>query len=135
VRANAKNIQLAKVQLQGDLTNIEVRDILSDAQGQFADVFQNSVERIQHSSASMWLRYGDICSKAFFDFHHIGTKKALLRELEIEEGLVTGQSDLALYITSFYANLYTSDAQVPRHGRGASDLLDERPGQSHPSHE
>ncbi len=113
VRANTKKIQLAEVQLPGDPTNIEVRDILSNAQGQLADVFQNSVERIQHSFASRWLRYGDICSKAFFDFHRIGTKRVLLRELEIEEGLVTGQSDLALYIMSFYANLYTSDAQAP----------------------
>ncbi len=90
-----------------------MRDIFSDAQGQLADVFQNSVERIQHSSASRWLRYGDTCSKTFFDFHRIGIKRALLRELETEEGLVTGQSDLALYITSFYANLYTSDARAP----------------------
>jgi hypothetical protein len=101
VRANAKKIQLAEVQFQGDPTNIEVRGILSDAQGQLVDVFQNSIECNQHSSASSWLRYGDTCSKAFFDFHRIGTKRALLRELETEEGLVTGQSDLALYITSF----------------------------------
>jgi hypothetical protein len=104
---------LTEIQLQGDPTNIEVWDILLDAQGQLADVFQNSVEHIQHSSTSRWLRYGDICSKAFFDFHRIGTKRALLRELETEEGLVTGQSDLAFYIMSFYANLYTSDARAP----------------------
>jgi hypothetical protein len=55
VRANTKKIQLAKVQLQGDPTNIEVRGILSNAQGQLADVFQNSVERIQHSSTPVGL--------------------------------------------------------------------------------
>jgi len=84
--------------------------ILSDAQGKLTDVFQNSVEQNQHLSASRWLRYGDTCSKAFFDFHSIGKKRTLLRELETEEGIVSGQSDLALYVTSFYANLYSSDA-------------------------
>ncbi|CAM6027950.1 unnamed protein product [Sphagnum balticum] len=73
---------------------MEVRGILSDAQGQLADVFENSVERNQHSSASNWLRYGDTCSKAFFDFHRIGTKRTPLRELVTEEGLVTGQATL-----------------------------------------
>jgi hypothetical protein len=68
------------------------------------------VERKQHLSASRWLRYGDICSKAFFDFHRIGKKRTFVRELETEEGIVSGQSDLALYVTSFYANLYSSDA-------------------------
>jgi hypothetical protein len=90
-----------------------VRGILSDARGKLADVFQNSVERNQHLSASRWLRYEDTCSKAFFDFHRIGKKKTLLRELETEEGTVTGQSDLALYVTSYYANLYSSDALAP----------------------
>ncbi len=113
IRASTKKIQLAEVQLQRDPTNVEVRGILSDAQGKLTDVFQNSVERNQHLSASIWLKYGDTCSKAFFDFHHIGKKKTLLRELETEEGTVTGQSDLALYVTSYYANLYSSDALAP----------------------
>jgi hypothetical protein len=68
------------------------------------------VERNQHLSASRWLRYRDTCSKAFFDFHCIGKKRTLLRELETEVGTVTGQSDLTLYVTSSYANLYSSDA-------------------------
>jgi hypothetical protein len=59
------------------------------------------------------LRYGDTCSKSFFDFHRIGKKKTLLRELETEEGTIRGQSDLALYVTGFYAKLYTSDATAP----------------------
>ncbi len=36
-----------------------------------------------------------------------------MRELETETGTITGQSDLSLYITDFYANLYSSDALVP----------------------
>jgi hypothetical protein len=90
-----------------------VRGILSNAQGKLADVFQASVERNQHLSTSKWLRYGDTCSKAFFDFHRIGKKRTLLRELETEEGTVTGQSDLALYVTNFYTNLYSSDLLAP----------------------
>ncbi len=59
------------------------------------------------------MRYGDTCSKSFFDFHRIGKKKTLLRELETEEGTIRGQSDLALYATGFYAKLYASDATAP----------------------
>jgi len=113
IKACSKNIQLAEVQLQAGPTNAEVRDILSDAQEKLADVFQSSVERNQHLSSSSWLRYGDTCSKAFFDFHRIGKKKTLLRELETEEGIIRGQSDLALYVFGFYAKLYTSDATAP----------------------
>jgi hypothetical protein len=47
------------------------------------------------------------------DFHRIGKNRTLLRELETEEGTITGQSDLALYVTSFYANLYSSDTMAP----------------------
>jgi len=108
-----KKIQLAEVHLQRDPANVEVRGILSDAQGTLVDIFQNLVERNQHLSASRWLKYGDTCSKAFFDFHRIGKKKTFLRKLEIEEGIVSGQSDLALYVMSFYANLYSSDALAP----------------------
>jgi len=113
VRASTKKIELVEVQLQRDLTNVEVRGILSDAQGKLADFFQNSMERNQHLFTSKWLRYRDTCSKAFFDFHRIGKKKTLLCELETKEGIVSSQSDLALYVTSFYANLYSSDAPTP----------------------
>jgi hypothetical protein len=87
-----------------------VRDILSEFQGRLAEVFQNSVERNHHLTSSKWLRYGDTCSKSFFDFHRIGRKRTLLRELETEEGPIGGQSDLALYVTGFYSKLYTSDS-------------------------
>jgi hypothetical protein len=89
-----------------------VRNILSDLQGKLAEVFQSSVERNRHLSSSNWLRYGDTCSKAFFDFHRIGKKKTLLQELEIETGTITGQNDLSQYITKFYTCLYSSDAHV-----------------------
>jgi hypothetical protein len=39
VRASTKKIQLAEVQLQRDPMNVEVWDILSDAQGKLANVF------------------------------------------------------------------------------------------------
>ncbi len=89
-----------------------VRDILSEAQENLVEAFQSSVERNQHLSSSSWLRYGDTCSKVFFDFHRIG-KKTLLRELETEDGTIRGQSNLALYVSDFYAKLYTSDAMTP----------------------
>jgi len=90
IRACSKKIQLVEIQLQADPTNAKVRDILSDAQEKLADVFQSSVERNQHLSSSSWLRYGDTCSKAFFDFHCIGKKKTLLWEFKTKEGIVEG---------------------------------------------
>jgi alkyl sulfatase BDS1-like metallo-beta-lactamase superfamily hydrolase len=77
VRSCNKKIQLAELQLQRDPTNSEVRGILSDAQSQLAEEFQASVARNRHLSSANWLRYGDTCSKTFFDFHRIGKKKAL----------------------------------------------------------
>jgi len=44
----------------------------------------------RHLIATNWLKYGDTCSKVFFDFHRIGKKKTLLRALEIESGTITG---------------------------------------------
>ncbi len=75
-------------------------------------MFQNSVERNRHLSASNWLRYGDTCSNTFFDFHRAGNKKTLLRELVTEGSIVTGQNDLTQHITKFYAKLYSSSAST-----------------------
>jgi hypothetical protein len=113
VRSYTKKIQLAELQLQRDPTNSEVKGILSDAQGQLAEEFQASVARNRHLSSASWLKYGNTCSKTFFDFHRIGKKKALMRELETDSGTVLGQQDLTHYITSFYARLYTSEARTP----------------------
>jgi hypothetical protein len=76
-----------------------------------AEEFQAFVARNRHLSSANWLRYGDTCSKTFFDFHRIGKKKALIRELATDSGTVSGQQDLSHYVTSFYARLYMSDAQ------------------------
>jgi endonuclease/exonuclease/phosphatase family metal-dependent hydrolase len=113
VRSCTKKIQLAEIQLQRDPENVEVRGLLSEAQGELAEEFQDSVARNRHISSANWLRYGDTCSKTFFDFHRIGKKKALMRELETDFGTVSGQHDLAHYVTSFYTRLYTSDADSP----------------------
>jgi hypothetical protein len=91
VRSCTKKIQLAELQLQRDPSNEEVRGILSDAQGQLTEEFQASVARNDHLSSTSWHRYGDTCSKTFFDFHRIGKKKALMKELEIDTGTVSGQ--------------------------------------------
>jgi len=112
-RTHSKKVQLAEIQLQKDPTNEEMRDILSDSQGKLAEVFQDFVARNQHFTSANWHRYGDTCLKTFFDFHRIGKKKALLRELETESGTITGQSDLSQYIRDFYTHLYSSDAHAP----------------------
>ncbi|CAN5955466.1 unnamed protein product [Sphagnum jensenii] len=106
-------IRLAEIQLQRDPEDEPIRDILSRAQGHLADSLQEQVARNHQLSASTWFRYGDTCSKRFFDFHRIERKRTLLKELTTEGGEVTGQEDLAHYIRSFYTKLYTSEAHTP----------------------
>ncbi len=76
------------------------------------EVFQASVERNSHLSTAKWFRYGDTCSKTSFDFHQIGKKKTLLKELEVDGGAISDHRDLSHYITKFYANLYASKAHA-----------------------
>ncbi len=114
VRTHAKKVQLAKIQLQIDSTNVETRGILSDAQGKLAKIFQDSVARNRHLSTARWFRYGDTCSKTFFDFHRVEKKKVLIRELETESRTIMGQNDLIDYITDYYKRLYASEASAPR---------------------
>jgi hypothetical protein len=54
-----------------------------------------------------WLRYEDTYSKTLFDFHRIDKKRTLLKELEVDRETISRQEDLSLYISKFYANLYT----------------------------
>jgi hypothetical protein len=106
-------IRLAEIQLQSNPEDEPVRDILSVAQGHLTDSLQEKVVRNHQLSAATWFRYGDTCSKRFFDFHRIGRKRTLLKELSIEDEEVIGQEDLAHYVRSFYTHLYTSEASAP----------------------
>jgi hypothetical protein len=63
---------------------------------------------------STWFTYGDTCSKCFFDFHRIGRKRTLPKELTTEDGEITSQENLAHYVRSFYTHLYTSEANALR---------------------
>jgi len=110
---NTKRVQLAEAQLQNNPTNEEVRGILSDSQAKLAEIFQNQVARNQHLSSSNWFRYGDTCSKTFFDFHRAGQKKTPMRELVTDNGPIRRQTDLTNHITDFYTKLYTSEAHLP----------------------
>jgi hypothetical protein len=114
---HAKKIQLAKEQLQRDPTNEQVRDILFESQGKMVEVFQAWVERNSHLSAAKWFKYGETCSKTFFDFQRIEKEKTLLKELEVDGGTISDQKDLSHYITRFYANLYAFGA----HASGTSE--------------
>jgi hypothetical protein len=130
VRSCTKKIHLAEIQLQRDPSNEEVSGLLSEAQGQLAEEFQDSVARNRHLSSASWLRYGDTCSKTFFDFHRIGKKKALMRELETVSWTVSGQHDLAHYVTSFYTRLYTSDADSLDTSAAQDDALPSHGGET-----
>ncbi len=84
VKAHSKKIQLAKVQLQFDLTTEHVRTIFSKSQGKLVDLFQTSVERFNHHLVAKWFKYGNTCSKLFFDFHRVSKKRTLLKELKVD---------------------------------------------------
>ncbi len=77
------------------------------------EVFQASIERNSHLSATKWFKYRDTCSKIFFDFHRIRKKKTLLKELEVNGRIISDQRDFSHYITKFYVNLYVSEAHAP----------------------
>jgi hypothetical protein len=113
IRELQHKIHLAEIQLQSNPEDEPIRDILSRAQGHLTDSLQEQVVRNHQLSAATWFRYGDTCSKRFFDFHRIGRKRTLLKELSTEDGEVTGQEDLAHYVRSFYTHLYTSEANAP----------------------
>jgi hypothetical protein len=110
---NTKRVQLAEAQLQNNPTNEEVRGVLSDSQAKLAEIFQNQVACNQHLSSSNWFRYGDTCSKTFFDFHRAGQKKTPMRELVTDNRPIRRQTDLTNHITDFYTKLYTSEAHLP----------------------
>jgi hypothetical protein len=78
-----------------------------------AEVFQALVEHNSHLLMAKWFRYGDTCSKTFFNFHQIEKKKTLLKELEVDGGIISNQKDLSHYITKFYGNFYASKAHAP----------------------
>jgi hypothetical protein len=102
-----------EIQLQSDLENESVRSILSEAQGHMVDSLQYQVARNQQLTVASWFKYGDTCSKQFFDCHRIGRKRTPLKELTTQEGSITGQIDLAHYVRTFYKHLYTSKAHDP----------------------
>jgi hypothetical protein len=112
VRAHVKKVQLAEAQFQQDPTNEKVKDILSESQGRLTNIFQEQVTCNYQFSSTKWFKYGDTCSKTFFDFHLIGKKKMMLKELVIKSGTITGHADLSHFIIDFYAHLYSSDAHV-----------------------
>jgi hypothetical protein len=90
IRELQHKIRLAEIQLQSNLEDEPVRDILLVAQGHLPDSLQKQVVRNHQLSAATWFRYNDMCSKRFFDFHRIGRKRTLLKELSTEDGEVTG---------------------------------------------
>jgi hypothetical protein len=54
-----------------------------------------------------WFRYDDTCSELFFDFHCVGKKRTLLKELEVDGMTTYKHTDLSHYIPQLYTNLYT----------------------------
>jgi len=90
IRDVQQKIRLAEVQLQRDPKDEPAMDILYVAQGHLADSLQEKVARNHQLSSASWFRYGDTCSKRFFDLHRIRRKRTLLKELKTEGGEITG---------------------------------------------
>jgi hypothetical protein len=86
IRTLQQKIRLAEVQLQRDPEDEPAREILSVAQGHLVDSLQEKVARNHQLSSASWFKYGDTCSKRFFDFHRIGRKRTPLKELKTEGG-------------------------------------------------
>ncbi len=72
IRNLHQKIKLAEVQLQRDPEDEPTREILSRAQGHLADTLQDKITRNHQLNSAPWFKYGDMCSKLFFDFHIIG---------------------------------------------------------------
>jgi len=121
IRALQQRIQLAEIQLQRNLEDEAVRNILSVSQGNLADTLQDQVTGNHQLFVASWFRYGDTCSKQFFDFHRIGRKRTLLKELETDVRTITRQTDLAHYMRNFYERLYASEA----HALGTTEAREE----------
>jgi hypothetical protein len=85
------------------------------------ETFQDQVAHNHHLSSASWFRYEDTCSKQFFDFHRIGRKRALLKELMTDNETVSGQNDFAHYIRNFYECLHASDT----HASGTTEVREE----------
>jgi hypothetical protein len=75
IRGLQQKTRLAEIRLQEDPKDEAVRSILSSVQGHMADFLQEQVARNHQLNASTWFRYGDTCSKRFFDFIASGRKE------------------------------------------------------------
>ncbi len=125
---------MVEEQLQRDPTNEQVSDILSESQGKLEEVFQASVEHNSHLLADKWFKYGETCSKTFFDFHRIKKKKTLLKELKVDGWTISDQKDLLITSQDFMPTS-SNQRHMPhaplRHKRDVG----ERPHSGHRSHE
>jgi hypothetical protein len=90
-----------------------VRNILTASQGSLAETLQDQVARNHQLSATSWFRYGDTCYNQFLNFHRIGRKRTVLKELSTDVGAIFGQTDFAHYVRNFYKCLYASKVHAP----------------------
>ncbi len=86
-----KNAQAHRRNKMGSLVkggHAESHDFF-ESQGRLAEFFQTFIEHYNHHLTMRWLRYDDTYSKVFFDFHRIGKKKTLLKELKVDERTIS----------------------------------------------
>jgi hypothetical protein len=68
----------------------------------------------QHGSSLHWYKYGDTCSKVFFNFQKGCHKRVLIKELVANRNVLTTKSELAQYIHGFYECLYSTEPENER---------------------
>jgi hypothetical protein len=54
IKIHSKKVSLAKIQLQNNSTNIEMRAILLASQARLIEVFQNDLHQSMHNMAVHW---------------------------------------------------------------------------------
>jgi hypothetical protein len=127
VRNLQQKITLAEVQLQRDPEDELIREILSVAQGHLVDTLQEKVARNHQLSSASWFRYGDTCSKRFFDFHRIGRKRTPLKELKTEGGGHHGSGGPGPLCPLLLRTVVHLRGGCPRHVGSQGGLLGEHP--------
>jgi hypothetical protein len=83
---DTKKMELTKIDLQSKHTYPLLKEKFSSSKGKLVKLNQKDLNKISRASSTHWLRFGDTCSKPFFDFHKRVHEKTFTKEFK--EGLL-----------------------------------------------
>ena len=84
----------------------DAREIHAQTLAELEQLMMEEVDHHLNESTCHWFRYGDRCTKQFFNKFKDRMKTHNISELETEQGILTEQDHKLQYITSFYSQLY-----------------------------